>query len=119
MTQGTSIVFDGWTHIEKRPLINVVACNSRGSMFLYVEDFFGVEKTGKEIANFLLKSSDEIGPINVLQVVIDNASNCKLTGNGDRKGIQTHILAPVCRTYLESNIQRLCCCFSMVEKYLH
>ncbi|XP_017246829.1 uncharacterized protein LOC108218414 [Daucus carota subsp. sativus] len=62
----TSLLDDCKRKIEK----------DRGSMFLYVEDFFGVEKTGKEIANFLLKSSDEIGPTNVLQVVIDNASSC-------------------------------------------
>lgn len=47
MTQGTSIVSDGWTNIKKKPLINVIASNSRGSMFLHAEDLFGVEKIGK------------------------------------------------------------------------
>ncbi|KAK1378474.1 DUF659 domain-containing protein [Heracleum sosnowskyi] len=60
LTQGISIVSDGGTNIKKKPLINVIASNSRGSMFLYAEDFFGVVKTGKEIANFLLKSIDAV-----------------------------------------------------------
>jgi len=38
-----------------------------------------VEKTG-EIVQFLLKAIDDIGPTNVLQIVTDNASNCKAAG---------------------------------------
>lgn len=32
-TQGVSIVSDGWTSVKNKPLINVIASNSRGSMF--------------------------------------------------------------------------------------
>ncbi|KAL6511649.1 hypothetical protein OROGR_021246 [Orobanche gracilis] len=70
----------GWTNIKKKALINVIASNSRGSMFLYAEDFSDVEKTGKEISNFLLKAIDEVGSSNVLQVITDNAANCKAAG---------------------------------------
>jgi hypothetical protein len=80
LTQGVSIVSDGWTDIKNKPLINVIASNSVGSCFLYAEDFSGVEKTGSAIAEFLLKAIDEIGPANVMQVVTDNASNCKAAG---------------------------------------
>ena len=38
-----------------------------------------VEKTG-EIVQFLLKAIDDIGPTDVLQIVTDNASNCKAAG---------------------------------------
>lgn len=63
MTQGTSIVSDGWMNLKHQSLINVVASNSRGSMFLYVEDnFSGVEKNWKAIAEFLLTAIDEVGP---------------------------------------------------------
>jgi hypothetical protein len=79
-TQGVSVVSDGWTNVKNEALINVIASNSRGSMFLYAEDFSGLEKTGDNIAQFLLKAIDEIGPSNVLQVVTDNASNCKAAG---------------------------------------
>ncbi|KAL8156124.1 hypothetical protein AgCh_001280 [Apium graveolens] len=78
--QGTSIISDGWTNIKKKSLINVFASNSRGSMFLYAEDFSDVEKTRKEISNFLLKAIDEVGSSNHLQVITDNAANCKAAG---------------------------------------
>lgn len=66
--------------MKNKALINVIASNSRGSMFLYAEDFSGVEKTGEAIAEFLLKAMEEIGESNVLQVVTDNAANCKAAG---------------------------------------
>lgn len=71
---------DGWTNLKNKPLINVIVSNSRGSYFLYAEDFSRVEKTNEVIAEFVLKANDEIGPGNVLQVVMDNASNCKAAG---------------------------------------
>jgi hypothetical protein len=74
-------VSDGWTDPENKPLINVIASNIRGSCFLYAEDFSRVEKTGEVIAEFLLKAIDEIGLGNVIQVVMDNASNCKAADN--------------------------------------
>ncbi|KAL2901126.1 Zinc finger BED domain-containing protein 1 [Bienertia sinuspersici] len=94
-TQGMSIVSDGWTNVKHQPLINVVASNSRGSMFLYAEDFSGVEKTGKAIADFLLTSIDEVGPSNVLQVVTDNAANCKAAGKEIEK-VHKHIFWSPC-----------------------
>ncbi|KAL9677447.1 hypothetical protein QQ045_005678 [Rhodiola kirilowii] len=95
-TQGTSIVSDGWTNVKHQPLINVVASNSRGSMFLYAEDFSGVEKTGKAIADFILKSIDEVvGPSNLLQVVTDNAANCKAAGKEIKK-VYKHIFWSPC-----------------------
>ncbi|KAK9682058.1 hypothetical protein RND81_10G047600 [Saponaria officinalis] len=60
------------------PLINLVASNNRGSMFMYADDFSGKEKTGKNIANYLLEAIDEIGPSNVLQVKTDNVANLNL-----------------------------------------
>lgn len=95
LTQGTSIVSDGWTNIKKKSLINVIASNSRGSMFLYADDFSDVEKTGKEISNFLLKAIDEIGSSNVLQVITDNAANCKAAGKEIEK-VHKHIFWSPC-----------------------
>ncbi|KAM0918640.1 hypothetical protein ACQ4PT_008727 [Festuca glaucescens] len=84
-SHGVSIVSDGWTNMKNQPLINVMASNSCGSMFLYAEDFSGQEKTGEAIAEFLLQAIEEIGPANVLQVVTDNASNCKVAGREIQK----------------------------------
>jgi hypothetical protein len=91
-TQGVSIVSDGWTNMKNQPLINVIASNSRGSMFLYADDFSGIEKTGENIAKYLLKAIDEIGESNVLQTVTDNASNCKAAGREIEKECICHLL---------------------------
>ena len=88
--QGVSIVTDGWTNVKNMPLINVIATNNRGAMFMYAEDFSGIEKTGAAIAEFLLKAVEEIGASNVLQIVTDNAANCKLAGKEIEK-VHNHI----------------------------
>ncbi|KAK8626274.1 hypothetical protein V6N13_133925 [Hibiscus sabdariffa] len=56
-THGTSIVYDGWTNVKRQPLINVVASNSSGSMFMYAKDFTGHEKTGTNIAKEALATT--------------------------------------------------------------
>ncbi|KAM0907913.1 hypothetical protein ACQ4PT_015792 [Festuca glaucescens] len=94
-THGVSVVSDGWTNMKNKPLINVMASNSRGSMFLYAEDFSGEEKTGEAIAQFLLQAIEEIGPSNVLQVIPDNASNCKVAGREIRR-VHKHIFWSPC-----------------------
>ncbi|KAI3816967.1 hypothetical protein L1987_10752 [Smallanthus sonchifolius] len=95
-TQGVSIVSDGWTNVKHSPLINVLAVNCRGAMFMYAEDFLGVEKTGVAISKFLLGAIETIGPSNVLQVVTDNAANCKAAGREIEK-VYNHIFwSPCC-----------------------
>ncbi|KAL4346287.1 hypothetical protein GQ457_17G013580 [Hibiscus cannabinus] len=51
-THGTSIVFDGWTNVKRQPLINVVASNSSGFMFMYAKDFTGKRKRGQTLRSF-------------------------------------------------------------------
>lgn len=58
-------------------LINVLVVNSRAAMFMYVDAFCRVKKPGVAIAQYLLKVIEEVGPSNVLHVVIDNAANWK------------------------------------------
>ena len=65
-TQGVSIVSDGWSNTKHNPLINVLAVNSQGAMFMYADDFSGIEKTGKTISDYLLKAIEDIRPSNVL-----------------------------------------------------
>lgn len=57
--------------------------------------FPGVEKTGKEIGAFLLKAVEDIGSSNVLQVVTDNAANCKAAGREISK-VHKHIFWSPC-----------------------
>jgi hypothetical protein len=62
---------------------------------MYAEDFSGVEKTGIAIAEFFIKAIEEIGPSNVLQVVTDNAANCKAAGKEVQK-LYKHIFWSPC-----------------------
>ncbi|XP_076947174.1 uncharacterized protein LOC143619030 [Bidens hawaiensis] len=89
-THGRSVVSDGWTNVKHKPLINVLAVNNHGSMFMYAENFSGVEKTGLAIAEFLIQTIESVGSSNVLSVVTDNAANCKAAGKEIEK-VYEHI----------------------------
>ena len=70
-TQGVfivSVLSDGWSNTKHNPLINVLAVNSRGAMFMYADDFSGIEKTGKIISDYLLKAIE----------IMDHPMFCKL-----------------------------------------
>jgi hypothetical protein len=84
----------------------VLASNSSGSCFLYAEDYSGIEKTGGAIADFLLKAIDEIGPKNVIQVVTDNASNCKAAGREIQEVRSYSIVIQVLNCFLLSHITK-------------
>lgn len=79
-TYGLSIVSDGWTNIKNQTLINVMAISGGRAMFLASVDCSGDEKTGEFISKILLDSIESVGTYNVVQVLTDNASNCKLAG---------------------------------------
>ncbi|XP_074371160.1 uncharacterized protein LOC141711955 [Apium graveolens] len=85
---GVSIISDEWTNIKHKPIINVIASNSQGSVFLYAETFEGIEKKEKK----KLKSIDKIVPSNVLQVISDNAANYKAAGKEIEKIVSHHNL---------------------------
>jgi len=63
-------------------------------MFLYADDFSGVEKTLKIILD-LLKAIEDIGPSNIFQIMTDNAKNCQAAGKEIEK-IHKHILWSPC-----------------------
>ena len=95
-TQGVSIVSDGWSNVKHKPLLNVLAVNARGAVFLYAQDYSGVEKTGVEISKFLIGAIENVGSSNVLQVVTDNAANCKAAGREIEKVYKHIFWSPCC-----------------------
>lgn len=103
-SQGLSIVSDGWSNVKHNPLINVIAVNSQGAMFMYAEDFSGVEKTGVAIANFMQGTIETVGASSVLQVVTDNAANCKAVGKEIEKVYKHVFWSPCCVHTLNLNI---------------
>ena len=74
---GVSIVSDGWTNVKGKPLINVVGVFVGGAIFLSSHDYLDLFETRINIAEPLIKIIESIGPYNVIQVITDNAANCK------------------------------------------
>lgn len=52
-SQCISMVSDGWKIVKHKCLIIVFTMNSCGAMFMYLEDFSGIEKKGVAIAMYL------------------------------------------------------------------
>ena len=77
---GVTIVSDGWKDARNRPLINVLAVSLKGAMFLKAMDCEGQVKDGSFIANILIEAIEQVGARNVVQVITDNAKNCRGAG---------------------------------------
>ncbi|GJT31913.1 putative hAT dimerization domain, ribonuclease H-like superfamily protein [Tanacetum coccineum] len=105
-TQGVSIVSDGWSNVKHEPLIDVLAVNSRGATFLHAKDFSGVKKTGEAIANYLLGAIEKIGPSHFLQVVTNNAENCKAAGKEIEKIVEKLLLLQLFLTHGENGLNK-------------
>ncbi|KAF7112916.1 hypothetical protein RHSIM_RhsimUnG0179400 [Rhododendron simsii] len=79
-THGVSIMSDGWSNIKNQQLINIMAVSGGKAIFINGHDVSAVEKNATNIAELLFKAIDYVGPSNVVQVVTDNAANCKAAG---------------------------------------
>ncbi|XP_022874101.1 uncharacterized protein LOC111392920 [Olea europaea var. sylvestris] len=75
--KGASIVSDGWSDRQKRPLINIMAASAKGVMFIQAIDATGNIKYCDYDATLFINAIKEIGEENVVQIVTDNAINCK------------------------------------------
>ncbi|KAG5556173.1 hypothetical protein RHGRI_006710 [Rhododendron griersonianum] len=78
--KGVSIVSDGWSDSQRRPLINFMAVTEGGPMFLKAVDCSGDTKDKYFICDLLKDVIEEVGPENVVQVITDNAKNCAGAG---------------------------------------
>ncbi|KAH7425014.1 hypothetical protein KP509_11G036900 [Ceratopteris richardii] len=81
-TYGCSILSDGWSDIRHRHIINIMVSSCLGTYFLKAIDCSraGTRITGEFIFEHIKASIEEIGVQNVVQVITDNASNCKRMG---------------------------------------
>ena len=79
--KGASIVSDGWSDPQRRPLINLMVACEVGSLFLKAVDCSGEVKDKDFIASLLNDAIEEVGDEKfVVQILTDNASNCKAAG---------------------------------------
>ena len=84
--KGVSVVSDGWSDRQRRPLINV---------FLKAIDASGNIKDAEYVANLFIQVIKDLGEANVVQIVTDNASNYKAT-RLSIKGKYPHIFWTPC-----------------------
>ncbi|XP_030963547.1 uncharacterized protein LOC115984664 [Quercus lobata] len=76
-----SIVSDGWTDVQKRPLINFMATSQKGPPFIKSIDGTKEYKDKHFITDLLLKVIGEVGHQHVVQIITDNASVMKAAGS--------------------------------------
>jgi hypothetical protein len=78
--KGVSIVNDGWSEPQRRPLINFIAVNEGGPMFLKAVNCQGEYKDKYFVANLIKETISKVGPEDVVQVITDNAPVCQPRG---------------------------------------
>lgn len=78
--KGVTIVSDGWSDSQRRPLINFMAVTENGPMFLKAVNSEGEFKDKFNFANLIKQVILEVGPQHVVQVITDNAPVCKAVG---------------------------------------
>jgi hypothetical protein len=79
-SKGVTIVSDGWSDPHRRPLLNFMAVTEDGPMFLRSINTEGEVKSKEYIRDKLCEIIEAVGPANVVQVITDNASNCRGAG---------------------------------------
>ncbi|XP_057418592.1 uncharacterized protein LOC130712795 [Lotus japonicus] len=67
LEKGVSIVTDGWTDVQRRPLINFMAICDSGPMFLKSVDGSGEFKDKHYIARKILETIRDVRPLDVVQ----------------------------------------------------
>ena len=78
--KGLTLVSDGWSDPTRKPLINFMATCGKGPMFLKAVNCFGEVKDKHFIANLMKEVIQEVGHQNVVQIITENAANCKAAG---------------------------------------
>ncbi|GAU10528.1 hypothetical protein TSUD_419450, partial [Trifolium subterraneum] len=93
--KGVSIVSDGWTDAQKRPLINFMAISSATPMFFNAIDGTSEFKDKYYIAKLILETISVVGAQNVVQIITDNALVCK-AASSIVEGTYPHIFWSPC-----------------------
>lgn len=71
---GITLMSDGWTDANHRPLMNVLAATPRGSCFLFAENCEGNIKDAQFTADVWSKGMEQVGPDRVFCFIADGAS---------------------------------------------
>ncbi|KAM7502803.1 hypothetical protein LguiB_001707 [Lonicera macranthoides] len=109
-TYGCIIMSDGWTDGKNRALMNFLVNSPAGTFFLKYVDVSDRIKNGELIFKYLDDIVSEIGEKNVIQIVTDNATNCKNGGKRimeSRKGLWWTPCAAHCIDLILEDIAKL------------
>ena len=74
---GCSIIMDGQTNIQQRPLLNINVTSPSGPYFLNAIDCTEKMKDGAYQYEVLNDANEEIGPTNVVQVITNATLVCR------------------------------------------
>ncbi|KAG2279757.1 hypothetical protein Bca52824_050977 [Brassica carinata] len=75
-----TIVSDGWSDPTRKPLVNFIATSGSGPIFLKAVNCFGEVKDRFFISGLMKEVINEVGHQNIVQIITDNAANCKAAG---------------------------------------
>ncbi|CAA0809034.1 Unknown protein [Striga hermonthica] len=117
--KGLSICSDGWSDIQRNPLINIMAASESGALFLSSTNASGEVKDAEYVANIFIRAIEDVGPNNVVQVITDNASNYKAAG-GIIELKYPHIFWTPCVVHsLNLALKRMCDPPENIGAYVH
>lgn len=71
---------DGWSDVERRPVINILAVTESRPVFLEAINNEDGVKTKEYITNKLISAIENVEPENVVQVITDNDPVCRSAG---------------------------------------
>ncbi|CAI5469397.1 unnamed protein product [Closterium sp. Yama58-4] len=74
-TTGCTLSVDGWTCMKSRGLVCVMAHNDTAPVIVKTVDSKTAKKAGEYLAGLIQRAICDVGDSNVVQVVMDNASN--------------------------------------------
>lgn len=77
---GVTILADGWSDVERRPVINILAVTESGPVFLEAINNEDGGKTKEYITDKLISAIENVEPENVVQVITDNDPVCRAAG---------------------------------------
>ncbi|XP_048443560.1 uncharacterized protein LOC103950675 [Pyrus x bretschneideri] len=78
---GCSIMTNAWSEKNGRSKMNLCVNCKKGTVFLSSKECSTETHTGEYILEYVDKCIEEVGPLNVVQVVIDSASNNMVAAN--------------------------------------
>jgi hypothetical protein len=83
---GVFVISNGQRNVRNQPLKNVHCVLDISAVFLATHDYSMIDKTKPNIVNHLLKIIIEVAPFIMIQIITNNAPDCKAIGTITAQG---------------------------------